>query len=55
MNRGGETMRNKKIMVRIDEKTYDAFIKQAEKERRSNSDLMRVLIEDYLKKESKKK
>lgn len=48
-------MKNKKIMVRLDETTYDAFIKQAQKERRNNSDLMRILIEDYLKKESRKK
>lgn len=47
-------MKDKKIMVRIDEKTYNEFIDQAKKEMRSASDLMRVAMAEYMKKAKKK-
>lgn len=48
-------MKNKKIMVRLDESVYNEFVKQAEYEMRTASDLLRVAIAEYMKKAKRNK
>lgn len=48
-------MKEKKIMVRMTDEMYNDFKKASEDERRNVSDLLRIIIGDYLVKKNKKK